>query len=85
MKVSELRVLDIVNIEDGRRLGPVIDLDLDLEKGLVKGIVIMTGYKGKGFFSGGRGGDVLIPWDKVLKIGVDVILVDGKDLINIAY
>lgn len=85
MRVSELRVLDIINIEDGRRLGPIIDLDLDLEKGIVKGIVVVTSSRGKGFFSGGRTGDVFIPWDKVIKVGVDVILVDGRELINFNY
>lgn len=85
MRVSELRILDIINIEDGRRLGPMIDLDIDLEKGLVKGIVVLFSSRAKGFFSGGRGGDIFVPWDKVIKIGVDVILVDGRDLVNINY
>lgn len=84
MRVSELRMLDIINIDDGRRLGPIMDLDLDLEKGIIKGIVILVSSKGKGFF-GGRTGDLFIPWDKVIKIGVDVILVDARDLINFNY
>ena len=82
MRVSELRVLDIINIEDGRRLGPIIDLDLD--KGVVKAILVLEPPRGKGFF-GGRGGDIFIPWEKVIKVGVDVILIDGRDLVNINY
>lgn len=85
MRVSELRVLDIINIEDGRRLGPIIDLDLDLEKGLIKGIIVLAVSKGKGFFSGGKSGDIFVPWEKVIKVGVDVILVDGRDLVNFNY
>jgi len=85
MRVSELRVLEIINIDDGRRLGPIIDLDLDLEKGVVKGLVVMATSRGKGFFGGSRGADIFIPWDKVIKIGVDVILVDGRDLVNLNY
>lgn len=85
MRVSELRVLDIINIEDGRRLGPIIDLDLDLEKGIVKGIVVLTSSRGKGIFGGGRSGDIFVPWEKVIKVGVDVILVDGRDLLNFNY
>lgn len=81
MRVSDLRLLDIINIEDGRRLGPIIDLDLDLDKGFIKGIVIlMNSSRGKGFFGGSRDSDVFIPWDKVIKIGVDVILVDGREI-----
>lgn len=85
MRVSELRILEIINIEDGRRLGPIIDLDLDLEKGMLKGIIVLAPSRGKGFFGGGRNGDVFIPWDKVIKVGVDVILIDGRDLINYDY
>lgn len=85
MRVSELRVLDIINIEDGRRLGPIIDLDLDLEKGIVKGIVVLTSARGKGIFGSGRSGDIFVPWEKVVKVGVDVILVDGRELMNINY
>ncbi|MGI5901240.1 MAG: YlmC/YmxH family sporulation protein [Desulfitobacteriia bacterium] len=84
MRVSELRVLDVINIEDGRRLGPVIDLDLDLEKGVVKGIVILSSLRSKGLFSGGRNEDLYIPWDKIIKLGVDVILVDGRDIISLS-
>ncbi|NLI90759.1 MAG: YlmC/YmxH family sporulation protein [Peptococcaceae bacterium] len=84
MRVSEMRLLDIINIEDGRRLGPIIDLDLDLEKGIVKGIIVLTSSRGKGFFSN-RSGDIFVPWEKVIKVGVDVILVDGRDLVNNNY
>lgn len=85
MRVSEIRALDIINIEDGRRLGPIIDLDLDLEKGVIKGIIVLESSRGKGLFSGGRSGDFFIPWEKVIKIGLDVILIDGRDLINFNY
>ncbi|GAB6173523.1 YlmC/YmxH family sporulation protein [Paradesulfitobacterium aromaticivorans] len=82
MRISELRMLDIVNIKDGRRLGPIKDLDLDLERGVVKGIVVPGATKSWGFFGGGRSEDVMVPWDRVKKIGVDVILVDAQDLVD---
>lgn len=85
MRVSEIRALEIINIEDGRRLGPIIDLDLDLEKGVIKGIIVLEASRGKGFFGGGRSGDLFINWEKVIKIGIDVILIDGRDLVNFNY
>ncbi len=85
MRVSELRVLEVINVGNGRRLGPIIDLDLDLEKGIVKGIVILTSTHSKSFFSGGRSEDVYLPWEKIIKVGVDVILVDGRDIVSINY
>lgn len=84
MRVSELRVLDIINIEDGRRLGPIIDLDLDLEKGIIKGMIVLAPARAKGFFGGGKNDDLFIPWEKVIKVGIDVILIDGRDL-NCSY
>lgn len=80
MRISELRLLDIVNIKDGRRLGPIKDLDLDLERGVVKGIVVPGSSRSWGFFGGGKSEDIIIPWERVKKIGVDVILVDASDL-----
>ena len=80
MRISELRLLDIVNIKDGRRLGPIKDLDLDLERGVVKGIVVPGPSRSWGFFGGGKSEDIIISWDRVKKIGIDVILVDASDL-----
>jgi len=80
MRVSDLRLLDVVNVKDGRRLGPIKDLDLDLERGVVKGIIVPGPSKSWGLFGGGKTEDYIIPWDRVKKIGVDVILVDVNDL-----
>ena len=80
MRISDLRMLDVVNIKDGRRLGPIRDLDLDLERGEVKGIVLTGPARSWGFFSSNKGEDFIVSWDRVKKIGVDVILVDVNDL-----
>lgn len=80
MRISELRLLDIVNVKDGRRLGPIKDLDLDMERGVIKGILVPGAARSWGFFGGSRSEDIVIPWDRVKKIGVDVILVDAQDM-----
>lgn len=80
MKISDLRLLDVVNVKDGRRLGPIKDLDLDLERGVIKGMILPGPSKSWGLFSGSKSEDCSIPWDRVKKIGVDVILVDVNDL-----
>jgi YlmC/YmxH family sporulation protein len=79
MRISDLRLLDVVNVKDGRRLGPIKDLDLDLERGAVKGIIVGSSQS-RGLFGGGKSDDYSVPWDRVKKIGVDVILVDANDL-----
>lgn len=73
IKTSDLRMLDVVNITDGRRLGSVYDLDIDIETGAILALIL----PGEGGFLGfGRGPDVEIPWNRIVRIGVDVILVD---------
>ncbi|NMA68763.1 MAG: YlmC/YmxH family sporulation protein, partial [Desulfitobacterium sp.] len=57
------------------------DLDIDLERGVIKGIVVQGATRNWSFF-GGRSEDILVPWERVKKIGVDVILVDAQDLPN---
>ena len=83
MRISELRMLDIVNVKDGRRLGPIRDLDLDLERGTVKGIIVPGPVRSGGwsfFGSTTHTEDIFVSWERVKKIGIDVILVDVQDL-----
>ncbi|HHW74053.1 MAG TPA: YlmC/YmxH family sporulation protein [Firmicutes bacterium] len=74
MRISELREREVVNVNDGRRLGAIRDLELDLEKGTVKAIIVPAAGRIWGKLS--RTQSYLIPWEKIVKIGVDTILVD---------
>jgi len=65
---------DVVNVVDGRRLGTIKDFDLDVEVGRIRSVLLPGSGKILGFF--GRNDDLEIPWDNIIKIGVDVILVD---------
>lgn len=74
IRISDLKERDVVNVNDGRRLGLIKDLELDLEDGLVKAIIIPSAGGIWGKLSRGR--EYVITWDKIVKIGVDTILVD---------
>jgi YlmC/YmxH family sporulation protein len=74
LKTSELRMKDVINVVDGRRLGLIGDLELDLEKGCVRSIVVPGVTRFLGLF--GRDRDTVIDWDQIKKIGQDVILVE---------
>ncbi|MFC7442338.1 YlmC/YmxH family sporulation protein [Laceyella putida] len=73
MKISELQAKDVVNIADGRKLGQIYDLDLDLRRGVINAIVVPGESKWFGFVSSGH--EWVIPWRQIVKIGSDVILV----------
>ncbi len=78
VRISDLRMREVVNVADGRRLGPIKDIDIDLEEGSINAIVLPGHGGGTGRLMGiiGREEELVVPWEKVRKIGVDVILVD---------
>ena len=76
LRISALRDLEIIKINDGRRLGPLKDIELDLEAGVIKALVLPN-YAGRrlwGLF--GRGEDLVVPWERITRIGLDVLLLD---------
>jgi YlmC/YmxH family sporulation protein len=77
-RASELRVKEVVSINDGRRLGFMFDLEIDMDTGKVISFIIPSGGRVLGFL--GRGGELIIDWDRIKKIGLDVILVDDSGL-----
>jgi YlmC/YmxH family sporulation protein len=80
IKTSDLRQREVINIVDGKRLGFVSDLDINLEEGRINSIIIPA--QGKFFSLFARSGDYVIPWEQIKKIGSDVILVELKEFIN---
>lgn len=74
IRISELKEREVVNVNDGRRLGLIKDLDLDLDKGAVKSIIIPAA--GGVWSKIHRAREYIVPWEKIVKIGVDTILVD---------
>lgn len=73
-KISELGLKDIVNLVDGAKLGQVKDVHFDPETGKVTALVLSSGRKYFGLLS--VGSDVVVPWEKIKKIGVDTVLVE---------
>jgi len=72
-RIAELRNKEVINISDGRRLGCVYDVEIDVCDGRVISIVVIGN---SGFF--GRDDEYIIPWCDIDKIGDDIILVNYK-------
>lgn len=75
-RTSDLKQRDVISIHDGKRLGYINDLDIDMETGKVRAVIIPGPGKIFGLF--GRESDYVIPWEQVVKIGIDVVLVEAN-------
>jgi len=73
-RIADLRQKEVINVTDGRRLGFVSDVEIDLESGRIDAIVIPGEGRLFGFI--GKDNEFIIPWEKIKKIGEDIILVD---------
>ncbi len=73
---AELRTKSVINTQDGKCLGKPCDLVIALKDACVIGIVVPGERK-----LWKTAEDVFIPWEKIVKIGDDVILVSMPDAI----
>ena len=76
VKISDLRAREIINIVDGRRLGLIKDIEIDLEEGRITAIILPGAGGGRFLGILGKEEEIVVPWDKIRKIGTDVILVE---------
>ena len=66
MKLSEISSKDIINDEDGARLGKIADVSVHVYRSFK--LLHLFGNK-----------DVVqIPWNKIMKIGSDVVIVENS-------
>ena len=72
MKLSELQDKDVVNLKDGKKIGNIIDVKIDLN-GNMEGILV---ERYKFLVSLFNNNVVEIKWHDIEKIGKDVILVN---------
>jgi len=81
ISTQDLKNKEVINIYDGKSLGYVYDIEVNLEKGLIEGIVVPAQRSFFSFF--GRGdNDYVIKWKDIKRIGDDVILVDVAGIYN---
>ncbi len=73
VKISDFQTKDVINIVDGKKLGQISDLELDLRQGRIESIVVPNASRFFGLLGGGT--EIIIPWKNIIKIGLDVVLV----------
>ncbi|WP_298844704.1 YlmC/YmxH family sporulation protein [Clostridium sp.] len=75
--INNLRQMEIIDINSGSKMGYIKDLKVDCDDYKIISILMPT-QKSSWF---NKNNSIEIPWEKVKKVGVDVILVDGSDVI----
>lgn len=73
LKISDFQMKDVVNVSNGKKLGNIADLEINVTTGMIDAVVIPGSGRMMGFLK--RENDLVIPWRNIVKIGSDVILV----------
>lgn len=75
LSTDKLKNKEVINIRDGRSVGYIYDIEVNLESGTIDGIVIP---KERGMFRlfSKPDRDLIIKWSAVRTVGEDVVLVD---------
>lgn len=73
MNISDLRMKDVIEAEDGRRLGYINDIEIEPEAGRIEALIIPGRRSWRWLFS--HNDDVILPWQRIVKLGIDVIIV----------
>lgn len=71
----ELKCKQVINVVDGKTLGRIVDIVMDIKTCKVLGLIVPSPTSGwLSCFKSGK--EIFIPFDCICKIGVDVILVE---------
>jgi YlmC/YmxH family sporulation protein len=79
MKLSQITKKDVINEQEGVKLGRIHDLEIDPASGKILNIKIQTNSF-RNLITTKSG--IEIPWNKIIKIGNDVIIVVGDSVYN---
>ena len=77
MRMCELRQKEVINICTGKRLGCIVDVEIDIRCGEVEAVIIPGPGKICGFF--GADCEFVIPFSCIRRIGPDIILVEIQE------
>ena len=79
-RITDLSYKEVIHLESGQRLGYVRDAEIDPHSGRVVALVIPGRLKWLGLL--GREPETVIPWERIRRLGEDIIFVDEKTPIS---
>lgn len=74
--LSELQRKEVVMVHNGKRLGHIVDLDIDEKTGYITAVIIID-RQGKGAIFQ-KPMEIAIAWQQIVTIGTDIILVQEE-------
>ena len=74
MRLSDLQNKKIININSGKSIGNIMDIEV-LDSGKIESLII---EQSKNIFSLNRESEIRLYWNDIVKIGEDVILVQKQ-------
>ena len=80
MNLSDLQDKEIIDISTGRRVGNIIDVVIS-RKGEISKLILEERKMSKKIFGNSKENNT-ITWNKIIKIGDDIILVDCDNKID---
>ena len=75
-KISQLQCKEVICISDGRRLGFIEDVEVEVPEGKICALIVPGPCKLLGL--GPSRHDYCIPWSCIRRIGPDIVLVDAN-------
>ena len=76
VKFTQLQCKEVICVSDGRRLGFITDVLVEVPEGRICAIVVPGPCRLLGVL--GRHDDYIIPWNRICRMGPDIVLVDVK-------
>jgi len=73
-RLSDLKYKEVISISGGMRLGYIDDVEMDISTGRIISVAVPGRPRFLGIF--GRCEEYTVPWEKIVKIGDDIILAD---------
>ncbi|HIU49205.1 MAG TPA: YlmC/YmxH family sporulation protein [Candidatus Avimonoglobus intestinipullorum] len=82
IRACDLKQREVINVANAERLGYIYDVDVDFETGKINSIIIPNKSGMLGMF--GKKNDYVVPWDRIVAIGPEIVLVrlDGLDIVR---
>ena len=76
-RMGELRNKEVINVKDGTRIGFVCDVEIDTHTAVLTAVVVYGRLRLFGLM--GREEDFVIPWQDIVLIGDDAVLVNFEE------